>query len=250
MDETSREGFVPRHLRGVDMDEYLHQRTKCQWHTIAGDNLRDPSRCNNDRWTISGLRLCHEHTMRIGTLNPQLYTLNNARRTLQWEEDDTCQRLRQEIERLRKLTTWQAKRLRGEPDPKQGDDKPKQGTVYALLSGYNVKVGYTSRPLAERLREYPPSTTVLTYFPGQRGDETRIKRKFAHLRTHGNEWLPYAPQVIEWVEQMNAQHGAPDPALTCGPTKREVPRPHSTKPQIRPRGWIGGSGAMPTGKSA
>lgn len=58
---------------------------------------------------------------------------------------------------------------------------PTEGTIYALLSGYNVKVGWTGRDLQDRLREYPPSTQLLVHFPGVRGDETRIKRKFAHL---------------------------------------------------------------------
>lgn len=248
MTETSREGFVPRHLRGIDVEAQQHARVGCQWHLIATAKVRDTDKCQAKVWNITGLQLCEAHTMRVGVLNPRLYTLSNARRALEWDEDDTPDILRREIERLRRVIAWQAKKLRGETEARTADRN--HGTVYALLAGYNVKVGFTSRPLIERLREYPPSTTVLAYFPGHRGDETRIKRKFAHLRTHGNEWLPYAPQVTEWVEQMIAEHGAPDPDMKCGPSKREVPRPHADKPQIRPRGWVGGTGALPTGKSA
>jgi hypothetical protein len=138
--------------------------------------------------------------------------------------------LRQEISILNDLTPTERKR--------RAKGTTTDGTVYALLSGYNVKVGWTGRDLQDRLREYPPSTQVLVHFPGKRGDETRIKRKFAHLRTHGDEWFPYAPQVTEWVDQMVREHGAPDPAVTCGPAKYAVPRPHSTaKPQ--PKGKFG-----------
>lgn len=115
------------------------------------------------------------------------------------------------------------------------ETKPATGTIYALLSGYNVKIGWTGRDLQDRLREYPPSTQLLVHFPGKRGDETRIKRQFAHLRTHGNEWFPYAPLVTEWVEQMIREHGNPDATITCGPAKYTTPRPHATKQTVKPR---------------
>lgn len=108
-------------------------------------------------------------------------------------------------------------------------------TIYALQGGFNVKIGYTSKPLQERLRSYPPNHTLLVAYTATRAEETRLKRKFAHLRTHGKEWFPYAPEVVEWVEQSIAEHGAPDPTITCGPAKATVRRPHAQKAALRPR---------------
>lgn len=150
----------------------------------------------------------------VADLNEQLYEANKRHSDL-----------------LASLDQAPAQRKRGQ--------RATDGTIYALLSGYNVKVGWTGRDLQERLREYPPSTQLLVHFPAARGEETRIKRKFAHLKTHGNEWLPYAPQVTEWVDQMIREHGEPDPDITCGPAKYQVPRPHADKMTARPRDYRG-----------
>lgn len=112
-------------------------------------------------------------------------------------------------------------------------------TIYVIQGGINIKVGYTTQPLQDRLRAYPPNHSLLVHFPGSRDTETHIKRKFAHLRTHGNEWLAHAPEVTEWVDRMVAEHGTPDPTLTCGPAKYRVPRPHSQPSALRPRDYRG-----------
>lgn len=142
---------------------------------------------------------------------------------------DDRQQINNELFKLKMMT----------PAQRREESRVTDGTVYALLSGYNVKVGWTGRDLQDRLREYPPSTQLLVHFPGARGDETRVKRKFSHLKTHGNEWFPYAPQVTEWVDQMIREHGEPNPGITCGPAKYQVPRPHSDKTVIRPRDYRG-----------
>lgn len=120
------------------------------------------------------------------------------------------------------------------PEPQQPRKQTTtDGTIYALLNGYNVKVGWTAN-LERRLREYPPSSQLLVAYPGTRKDETALKRRFAHIVTHGSEWFPYAPQITEWVDRMVAEHGAPD-GHTAGPRKSEVARPHADKPTARPR---------------
>lgn len=108
----------------------------------------------------------------------------------------------------------------------------------------------TAGRLADRLREYPPSSVVLVAFPAERGEETRLRRMFAHLRTHGHEWFPYAPQVTEWVDRMVAEHGAPDPTWVCGPARHQVPRPHADRPTLRVKGHIPGTGVVAGGKTA
>lgn len=235
MTETSREGFVPRHLRGRQVGP-----ATCSWRTIAVHDYRRPDEsqtCNNPIDTRSGVNLCPDHIRRIGLISG-LMTRKRAQEWITSEHENRIDLLRAENERLRRTIAWQARRLRGDDQP-DTPPAPKQGTIYALLSGYNVKVGWTGRDLQARLREYPPSTQLLVHFPGVRGDETRIKRKFAHLRTHGNEWFPYAPQVTEWVAQMVHEHGDPDPDITCGPAKYETPRPHSQQSVVKPRYWRG-----------
>lgn len=126
--------------------------------------------------------------------------------------------------------------------------RAQQGTIYAVLNGHTVKIGWTSN-LDRRMREYPPASTLLVSYPGTRKDEAALHRKFAHLTTHGREWFPYAPQVVEWVERMVAEHGEPEQP-TFGAKKVKPRRPHADKPMIKPKGYIGGSGRVPGGKTA
>lgn len=91
------------------------------------------------------------------------------------------------------------------PEPKQ---RPVDGTVYYIRSGGYIKIGWTS-DLAKRMRAYPPDTTLLAVEPGTRKDERRIHKRFAHLLTHGREWFPLAPQIIEHIERVKAEHGEP-----------------------------------------
>lgn len=208
-------------------------RAACMAHVV----LYQEPLCGQLRWR--GTRLCKQHLIQIAEIAPRQQkqplsaedSLTTKLYHAERQRADTLQaevtRLRAEVEELTALPIQERRRrAKGTGD----------GTVYALLSGYNVKIGWTGRPLQDRLREYPPSTQLLAHFPAKRGEETRIKRKFAHLRTHGDEWFPYAPQVTEWVQQMVKEHGAPSPDLTCGPAAYETPRPHSTaKPAPRVR---------------
>lgn len=82
------------------------------------------------------------------------------------------------------------------------------GTVYFVRSGGYIKIGWTS-DLAKRMRAYPPDTTLLAVMPGTRKDERATHRRFAHLLTHGREWFPLAPQILEHIDQVVAEHGAP-----------------------------------------
>ena len=227
MTETSREGFVPRHLRDG--------RFQCRWHLLDLRPAWDrDGECPNYPDARTGVGLCRDHLRRVGALSGMI-TRKNAREWAEADNEAIVRQYRAENERLRNTIAWQASRLRGET-VRVDDERPAGGgTIYALLSGYNVKIGWTGRDLQERLREYPPSTQLLVHFPGKRGDETRIKRRFAHLRTHGNEWFPYAPLVTEWVEQMIQDHGGPDPTITCGPAKYTTPRPHADKQTVKPR---------------
>lgn len=207
--------------------------TACQSHLVLyGGNY-----CPNKR--MNGLKLCRQCATEVAKSVPQgPRPLTPAEQRLQDVYRISAESYRREVEELRA----EIKTLIGLTPAERhwrARGTPTDGTIYALLSGYNVKIGWTGRDLQDRLREYPPSTQLLVHFPGIRGDETRIKRKFAHLRTHGNEWFPYAPQVTEWIDQMVREHGDPDPDITCGPAKYQTPRPHSQQPVVKPRQWRG-----------
>lgn len=226
--------FVPRHLR----DGAHIGPPRCQWRRIA--NEYNVEQCYDPIDMAAGVDLCKKHIRRIGYM-AGLMSVKRARETITTGHEGDIARLTRDVQRLNRIVNWQAKKLRGEPtdEPVATPERPKDGTIYALLSGYNVKIGWTSRDLVDRLREYPPNSTVLVAYPGKRGEETKLKRKFAHLRTHGAEWFPYAPQITEWVDQMVTKHGPPDPSWTCGPAKAEPPRPHADRPVLRPRDWRG-----------
>lgn len=236
--ETSREGFVPRHLRGKKVGP-----ATCQWYHIAVSTYTYPAKpCFEPEDVTAGVHLCKTHIRKIGYV-AGLYN----RRQLEDFVKTRTRYLRNEVEHLKRIVDWQAKRLRGEitTPPKQ---VPTEGTIYAVLNGHTVKIGWTSN-LERRMRQYPPASTLLVAFPGTRKDEAAIHRRFAHLTIHGREWFPYAPQVVEWVERMVAQHGQPE-QIHLGPEPRKTPRPHEQKPMIKPKGYIPGTGRVQGGRPA
>ncbi len=100
-------------------------------------------------------------------------------------------------------TTWAAT-----PPTETEKPDPKMGTVYFLRVGGYVKIGWTS-DLEKRMRQYMPDSQLLAVKPGTRKDENALHRKFAHLKTHGREWFPLAPQITEEAERIVKEHGSP-----------------------------------------
>lgn len=232
MDNTSRQ-------RAAERRHKHFPQAACLAHLIFYGEPLCPERRGR------GSKLCKDHATRVAEaigwkpsavwddeqraqLKAAKAEADSLRKQLSIEMDDN-HATRRELRELKALP----------PAERHRTERPEDGTIYALLSGYNVKIGWTSRDLVDRLREYPPNSTVLVAYPGKRGEETKLKRKFAHLRTHGAEWFPYAPQITEWVDQMVTKHGPPDPSWTCGPAKAEPPRPHADRPVLRPRDWRG-----------
>lgn len=94
------------------------------------------------------------------------------------------------------------------PEPKPEKKTEVAGTIYFIRSGGFVKIGWTS-DLARRMKGYPPDTLLLAVKPGTRKGERALHRKFAHLKTHGREWFPLAPQITEEIDRTVAEHGEP-----------------------------------------
>jgi Meiotically up-regulated gene 113 len=64
--------------------------------------------------------------------------------------------------------------------------------IYFISNSINVKIGYTSRPVEERLRELQTGSdrelTLLATMPGEKEDEQYLHCKFRHLHERG-EWF-------------------------------------------------------------
>jgi hypothetical protein len=117
---------------------------------------------------------------------------------------------------------------------------PAEGIIYFLQVGGHIKIGWTS-DLAKRMHAYPPNALLLATHPGLRKDELRLHKMFAVHRSHGREWYPLAPVILEHIKRVVAKYGKPV-EVTFGAKPVEVPQP-------RPHQYIGGdrigSGSTP-----
>lgn len=115
-------------------------------------------------------------------------------------------------------------------------ERQKTEVIYYAKIGGHLKIGYTSR-LEQRMRSYPPNTELLAVHPGTREDERQLHRQFAVHRSHGAEWYPLVPVILEHIERVIAKHGKP-PEVTFGAKPVQVPQPRS-KEGPTPRYWTG-----------
>ena len=75
------------------------------------------------------------------------------------------------------------------------------GWVYYLQVGRLVKIGYT-RDIEQRMRQYPPNSSLLAVHPGTPKVEREMHHKFLHLLNKGREWFTIAPDLVEHVESV------------------------------------------------
>lgn len=125
---------------------------------------------------------------------------------------------------------WRSDRVAPEPEKSPG-------TVYYIRCDGFFKIGWAS-DLASRMKQYPPTATLVAAHPGTRDDEAKLHKRFAVHRTHGREWFTQAPVIRDHVAAVVREHGEP-PAVTVGARPAETPRPHSMSQRTRPRGWVG-----------
>lgn len=83
------------------------------------------------------------------------------------------------------------------------------GVVYYVKNAGHIKIGWTS-DLPRRMRQYPPGCELMAHHAGTRADETALHQRFAVHRSHGREWYPLAPVVLDHIQRMVAEHGQPD----------------------------------------
>lgn len=105
--------------------------------------------------------------------------------------------------------------------------EPKPEIIYYLQVGGHIKIGWTS-DLGKRMRSYPPNTELLAIHPGRRADERALHKRFAVHRSHGQEWYPLVPVLLDHIKRVIAEHGQP-PAMTFGAKPVTVPTPHRAR---------------------
>lgn len=138
-----------------------------------------------------------------------------------------------DLEDLRQTVTRQQAEialLRDGP-PRAKARPPTMGIVYFVQVGAHIKIGWTS-DLANRMHDYPPNTVLLATHPGKRKDEQRLHKMFAVHRSHGREWYPLVPVILDHIKRVVAEHGAPV-VVGFGAKPTEVPQP-------RQRQYVGG----------
>ena len=136
---------------------------------------------------------------------------------------------------LLRRASEQSDRLAPAPDP-----EPKPSVIYYLQVMSHIKIGWTSN-LEKRMKSYPPNSELLAVHPGTRADEQRLHKRFAAHRSHGKEWYPLVPPLLEHIKRMVDQYGKPD-AVHFGAQPVQVPMPHRLSQTIQLHARSKGSG--------
>jgi hypothetical protein len=120
---------------------------------------------------------------------------------------------------IRKIDEMRAANAPPAPPP----EPPRDEFVYFLQVGGHIKIGWTAQ-FEQRMRSYPPNSILLARHPGTRADEKQLHKRFAVHRSHGQEWYPLVPVLLDHIKRVVAQFGEP-PSLTFGARPVEVPTP-------------------------
>lgn len=189
--------------------------------------------------TISGgVKLCADHAeMLLEALKPHgnVWISRKSLTRLQRDSEAYMQQNRDDKPLRNRITELEreVRELTALPPRKRRARKaPTEGHVYFLQSDNAVKIGWTS-DLEQRMKSYSPGAKILAVMPGTRKDETRLHRKFAHLRTNRREWFAYSPQVMEEVARIVKEHGDPPRDLNEPMTTAKVVGPRLDRPTQR-----------------
>lgn len=120
------------------------------------------------------------------------------------------------------LTLVEAEALDAEKAAKVKAHRHNNGTIYYLLVGDWIKIGFTSN-LDRRLTEYPANAELLVTHPGTRAEETDLHRSFSPSLAHGREWYFQTPEVMAHVVRVKQEA---DARLLAARSAPEPPRPN------------------------
>lgn len=178
--------------------------------------------CGRVVTTYPVTRLCDTHAERIAASVSERHAYDAA-----------LERAAQE-----RRTQWLDELVANRPDKPKPESKPepeRDPVVYYVQIMSHIKIGWTGN-LEQRMRQFPPNSQLLAVHPGSRKDEAAIHKRFAHIRSHGREWYPLVPQLLEHIRNVVREHGEPQ-AVDFGAKPVEVPMPHrwTGTPQLRAR---------------
>ena len=153
-------------------------------------------RCSQAAATLLNVHLCHTHA------------------------DLVCNTVNQDRQKMGELV---ARVAVTNPAPEPKPEPQREEVVYYVQIGGHIKIGWTGQ-LEQRMRQYPPNSQLLAVHPGTRADERALHKRFAVHRSHGQEWYPLVPVVLDHIKRMQDQHG-PAPELSFGAQPVKVPQP-------------------------
>lgn len=114
---------------------------------------------------------------------------------------------------------------------KRAAERP--GTVYYILVGAHIKIGYTTN-MYSRMRAYPPDSTVLGTEPGTKETEKERHQHFEAHRALGREWFKDVPEIREYIAE-NCEPWSPLALPAAGPSG-----PRRAKIRLKYRDTISG----------
>lgn len=78
------------------------------------------------------------------------------------------------------------------------------GYVYYVEVGDRIKIGFTEN-VANRMRAYPPTSTLLAAHPGTPAMEKEMHSKFRVHLAEGREWFKHSPELTAHIEAVAKQ---------------------------------------------
>lgn len=120
---------------------------------------------------------------------------------------ETVESEAREISRLQWIAWDEEDRLKKEEQDRANSERWKNqtsieaGFIYYLRVGDLIKIGYT-RSIPDRLKAYPPHSTLLATHPGTLKVERQMHHKFLHQLKQGREWFEPAEDLLAHIESV------------------------------------------------
>lgn len=80
--------------------------------------------------------------------------------------------------------------------------KTRPGTVYYLLVGDHIKIGFSTN-VEERVKAYPPYAKLLAQHPGSVETERWVHNKFFSSLAYGREWFTPSDELMRHIESID-----------------------------------------------
>lgn len=117
-------------------------------------------------------------------------------------------------------------------EPEAPEPGAKVGTVYYLLVGEAIKIGWTT-DLERRMREYSPGAQLLAIETGPRKLELARHHLFNEFLLYGREWFSDGPELREHLKRVIRRNGPPPDLGTWRPATKQDGLPGTLKTRGR-----------------